>query len=225
MNSPHMQKTKRFKYAINRQLITINKMETDKPSTQILKTLLKDFTIKPTVTSLAKKVGMSRVGTWKVLKKIQSEKLIILSSIGTGKTSAYNILLNWGNPIVEKTLALALTKDALKNQRWCNNFAELEEKVDFLIIYGSILNSPNDANDIDILGAVSNKKKFIEIEETVAKIQKTQHKKIHALNFAQTELRQELERPNKAFIDAIKKGVILFGQENFIEFIRGVSKK
>ncbi len=199
-------------------------MEIGKARTGILKILLKDFTIKPIVTSLAKEVSMSRVGTWKAIKKIQSEKLIILSPIGTGKTSAYSIILNWGNPIVEKTLALTLTEDALKNQRWRTNFAELEDKVDFLIIYGSILNSPKDANDIDLLGAVSNKHKFMEIEETVARIQKTQHKKIHALNFTQTELQQELERPNKAFIDAIKKGVVLFGQENFVKFIKDVRK-
>ena len=200
-------------------------MATDKASTKILKILLKDFTIKPTVTSLAKEAGMSRVGAWKVLKKMQSERIIVLSQIGTGKTSAYNVFLDWDNPLVEKTLALALTEDALKNQRWINNFAELEARVDFLIIYGSVLYSPKDANDIDILGVVPNRKNFTKIEETVPKIQKTQEKKIHALNFTQAEFRHELERPNKAFIDAIKKGVVLFGQEKFIKFVRGVSRK
>lgn len=200
-------------------------METTKPGTKILKILLKDFTIKPTITSLAKEIRMSRVGTWKVLKKMQSNKLIVLSPIGSGKTSTYRISLNWDNPIVEKTLALSLTEDALKNQRWLNNFTELKEKVDFLMIYGSIISSPQEANDIDILGIVSNKNRFLEIEESVKKIQKTQLKKIHALNFTQAEFRQELEKPNKAFVDAVKKGIILFGQENFIRFIKSISRK
>lgn len=200
-------------------------METTKPGTKILKILLKDFTIKPTVTSLAKEIRMSRVGTWKVLKRMQSDKLIVLSPIGSGKTSTYLISLNWDNLLVEKTLALSLTEDALKNQRWLNNFAELKEKIDFLMIYGSIISSPQEANDIDILGVVSNKNRFLEIEESVKKIQKTQLKKIHALNFTQAEFRQELEKPNKAFVDAVKKGVILFGQENFIRFIKSISRK
>lgn len=200
-------------------------MVTNKTSMKILRILLKGLAIKPTVTSLAKETGMSRVGIWKTLKKMQSERLIILSPVGTGKTSAYNALLNWDNPLVEKTTALALTEDALKNERWRHNFGELEDKTDFLILYGSILNSPKDANDIDIIGVVSNKKKFIEIEEAVAKIQKTQYKKIHSLNFTQTEFRQELEKPNEAFMDAIKKGAILFGQEKFIKIIRGVGRK
>mgnify|MGYP001612569129 CR=1 FL=1 len=200
-------------------------MEQPKSSSKILKILLKDFTIKPTITFLAKEIGLSRVGTWKLLKKMQSERLIVLSKIGSGKTSIYSISLKWDNPLVEKNLALCLTEDALKNQRWMNNFAELENKVDFLLLYGSIINSPKEANDIDILGITSSKNKFIEIEEAIKKIQKTQMKKIHAINFTPTEFKQELEKPNKALINAINKGVILFGQEKFIKFIKGMAKK
>lgn len=199
-------------------------MKIDKPNTKILKILLKNFTIKPTITILAKELGMSRVGIWKVLKKLEAEKLTVLSPIGTGKTSTYRISLNWDNPLTEKNLVLVLTEDALKNQRWLSNFTELENKIDFLIIYGSIIHSPKEANDIDILG-VTNKNKFLEIEESIKRIQKTQIKKIHALSFTQTEFKQELEKPNKVFIDAIKKGIILFGQEKFIKFIRNITKR
>ena len=199
-------------------------METTKSNTKILKILLKEFTIKPTITFLAKEISMTRVGTWKVLKKLEEEKLLILSPIGKGKTSANSISLNWENPIVEKTLSLALTQDALKNQRWLSNFEELEDKVDFLLIYGSIIHSPKEANDIDILG-VTNKNKFLEIEESIKRIQKVQIKKIHAINFTPAEFKGELEKPNKVFIDAIKKGIILFGQEKFIKFIRELPRK
>ncbi len=199
-------------------------METDKPGTKILKILLKDLAIKPTITSLANETGMSRVGIWKILKKLEAEKLVVLSSVGTGKTGIYSAGLDWNNPLTGKILALALTEDALKNQRWISNFAELEDKVDFLVIYGSIICFPKEANDIDILG-VASKNKFLEIEESIKKAQKTQIKKIHSLNFTRTGFKQELEKPNRAFIDAVKKGIILFGQEKFIKFIRSVQRK
>ena len=107
-------------------------MEKNKTNTKILKVLLKQFTIKWTITSLAKELNISRVGIWKVLKKLEAERLILLSSIGEGKTSAFNINLNWGNPILEKNLSLILTEDAFKNQRWLNNFKEIENVI-FLI--------------------------------------------------------------------------------------------
>ena len=200
-------------------------MGTTKLSSKILKILLNEITIEQTITSLAKTTVMSRVGTWKVLKKLQSNEVIILSKVGTGKTNTYTIRLNWDNLLIEKMLSLILTEDALKNQRWLNNFAELENKVDFLILYGSIITYPKEAKDIDILNIVSNRNKFLEVEETIKKIQKTQIKKIHALNITPNEFRQELEKPNKVFIDAVKKGIVLFGQEKFIKFIKDLSIK
>lgn len=194
-------------------------METVKPNLKILKILLKDFSVKHTITSIAKELEMTRVGAWKVLKKLEAEKLILLSPIGAGKTSTYNINLNWDNPVTEKILSLALTQEAIKNQRWLDNFTELKNKMDFIIIYGSIIYSPKEANDIDILG-VTNKNKFLDIEESIKKAQKTQIKKIHSINFTQIEFKQEIEKPNKIFVDAIKKGVILFGQEKFIKFLK-----
>ena len=197
-------------------------MEKNKTNTEILKVLLKQFTIKWTITSLAKELNISRVGVWKVLKKLEAERLVLLSPVGEGKTSIFNINLNWENPVLEKNLSLILTEDAFKNQRWLNNFKELEGKLDFLILYGSIIHSPKEANDIDILGVVSNKNNFLSIEEIIKKIQKTQIKKIHSENFTQIEFKEEIRKPNKIFIDALKKGVILFGQEKFIKFVREV---
>ena len=58
------------------------------------------------------------------------------------------------------------------------------------------------------------------IEKSVKKVQETQIKKIHSLNFTQAEFKEEVRKPNKIFIDAIKNGVVIFGQEKFIKFIK-----
>ena len=77
--------------------------------------------------------------------------------------------------------------------------------------------------DIDIIG-VAQGKKLAKISDKILKAQETQTKKIHSINLTQKEFKQELKRPNKAYVEAVKKGVILFGQENFIKFIRGLQK-
>ena len=63
------------------------------------------------------------------------------------------------------------------------------------------------------------------IQQIIDKIQKTQSKKIHSLNFTEMEFQEELLKPNKAFIEAIKKGAILFGQDNFIQFMKKIHLK
>jgi|SRR3989344_2250968 len=200
-------------------------MEIGKQSNKILKCLLKDFTIKQSITNISKEIGLSRPGAFKTLKKLELQKFIILTPIGKGKTSTYVISLNWKNPLLEKMIAIILADESIKNQRWINLFAELEKKTDFCMIYGSILNDAKEANDIDILCVPSSKKNFVEIEKITSRIQKSQIKKIHLLQFTQNELKTELKNKNEAFIDAIKKGIILYGHEKFIKFIRRLSNE
>ena len=195
-----------------------------KKSYEILKILLKNISKKHTVTSLSKEREISRVGSWKLLKELEKENLIILTPIGPEKTSVQEVSLNWNNPVLEKTLALQLTEDALKQNKWIYNFKELENRVSFLILFGSILHSPKEANDIDISSLVSNEESFVIISKIITDIQITQSKKIHAINLTKKELKHELKNKNKVYIEALKKGVILFGQENFIKFIKETSK-
>lgn len=185
----------------------------------LLRTLLKDFSATHTVTSLARELKISRVGMWKLLKKLEGREYLVLAPVGVGKTSTYTVNLKWDNIIVEKALALYLTEESIKQKRWRVNFAELEKEVDFLILYGSIVTSTQQANDIDIIG-IAKKSKFVKIQKILDKIQNTEHKNIHAINFTAPEFRKELQNNNKAFIEAIKKGVVLFGQEMFTKFMK-----
>lgn len=195
-------------------------METEESNVKrVMLILLKDFSRTHTITSLAKELKLTRVGIWKILKKLEGNKYIALQSVGSGKTNAYLMNINWDNIIVEKALVLYLTEEAVKQRRWRTNFADLEQEVDFLILYGSILKFPKEANDIDILG-VAKKSRFLEIQKKVDRIQKTQSKKIHSINFTENEFKGELKKSNKAFIDSIKMGVVLFGHENFVKFVK-----
>ncbi|MEK6948294.1 MAG: hypothetical protein AABX19_03550 [Nanoarchaeota archaeon] len=185
----------------------------------ILLKVLKEFSIEHTITSLSKELKVSRVGLWKILKKLENNNLVLLKQIGNGKTSTYIIKINY-NKITEKKIELYLLEESFKQQRWLNNFEELEKQTDFTILFGSILYSPEQANDIDILGITSNKKNLVKIQETIQKIQKSEIKNIHSINFTIEEFKKEIKNNNKAFIEAIKKGTILYGQEKFVEFIK-----
>jgi DNA-binding Lrp family transcriptional regulator len=189
---------------------------------KVLLLLFKDYSRTHTITSLAQDLNLSRVGMWKILKRLESKKYVFLDAVGRGKTSTAIIKINWGNVLVEKTLSLYLTEEAVKQRRWRVNFAGLEGVVDFLVLYGSIIYS-SQANDIDIVG-VAQKRNFVRIQNIIDNAQKTQSKKIHAINFTKEEFRRELLEPNRAFLDAVRKGVVLFGQEAFIAFMRRLRK-
>lgn len=197
------------------------KMEQEKPKEKILKKLLKDFTRQYTLTAIAQDIGMTRSGTWKVLKKLESEEFIVLTAIGEGKTSAYKISLNWNNPLIESTLITLLTKESLNYKRWKFNFEKLGQELEILILFGSILHSPKEAGDIDIM-CIAKENKLGKIRDIVLDIQQTQNKKIHAIDLLYKGLKQEINNKNKAYLEALKKGIVLFGQDNFVKFIRSL---
>ncbi|MEK6927458.1 MAG: hypothetical protein AABX11_03415 [Nanoarchaeota archaeon] len=190
---------------------------------RILLTTLRHVVDAPTIAILKEELKMTHVGVWKALKKIEAEEMIILKSVGNKRNSIFTIYINWNNPLISKMLILALEHESTYQRRWINCFAELKDKVDFLLLYGSAINNLQKANDIDILGIVSSKNKM-EVERIVMKIQNSQIKKIHFIDFTSNGLKEELKKPNVAFVNAINEGIVLFGQEKFISFIKELNK-
>lgn len=190
---------------------------------KILTAILRHTSGALTIAIIGELLKMTHVGVWKALKKLESANMVILKATGNKKNSTYTVHLNWNNPLVEKTLALALEYEATLQRRWTINFAELESHVKFLILFGSILVNSKEARDIDVL-AIVDKRAFKAIDEKILKIQLTQLKKIHLIDLTESEFNRELKRPNKAYLEAIKKGVVLFGQDKFVRFMKELQK-
>ncbi len=209
------------------KFIAINQMETkNKTSDKILEILIKEPLVDHSATSLAKSLGITRQGLWKTLNKLSKDKLISLKSIADTKKSTLNIKLNYKNPITEKTISLLLTKESLNYERWKFNFEKIHNYSKFIILFGSIIHSPKEANDIDLLVIVNGKKNFHAINKIILELQQTQIKKIHSIDLTEKEFREELViNKNRAYIDALKKGIVLFGHDDYVKFVGGLNKE
>jgi hypothetical protein len=180
--------------------------------------ILKKIEAKYTVTTLALDIGLSRVGTWKIMKKLEFSGFIGMKKIGSGKTSTGIISLNWENPLTQKRLELILIEEALTKQRWQKTFEALESVTHLSLLFGSVLRTPKEAIDIDLLN-IASKDRFILLDKALNRIQVTQARKIHATNFTKEELIAELKKPNTAIADAMK-GVVLYGAEEYVRIMR-----
>lgn len=195
-----------------------------KTEDRILKKLLKESYTDWTITELSLELGMSRVGIWKALQRLEKQSLVKFIPRGKGKTSVANIVLDWKMPVLQKRLSLLLAEEAQNYPRWLNDFQELQNHTDMIILHGSILKTPETANDIDIIQVIPSKKSFIDAENLTMKIQKTLSKKIHPEYLTRKELNKEI-KSNDIFRDAIKKGIILFGQDEFVGLMKDVQNE
>jgi biotin operon repressor len=177
---------------------------------EVLLHLFRNPSSSHTITTLTEELKRSRVGIWKTVKSLEKENYLVLSPIKLLKKKVYIVSINWDNILVEKTFGMYLIGESLNYEEWTKNFKNLGNVLDFLIL------CKEDEKD-KILG-VTQKGKFIRIQKPANL--KDNGKEIITASITNVDFSQGLKNKKEEYIYAVKHGVILFGQENFIQFIK-----
>lgn len=181
---------------------------------KIIKILFKDVLTIYNSRSISKIVGMTHAGAFKIFKRLEQRGIVISRPIG----KAITYTLNLNNPIAQKEIEMALVLEAQQHTRWLSEFKKLEDKVQCVIIFGSILVNEKKAKDIDLL-VVTNKENVDEVRAIIKERNEVAYKKIHPLLQLPKDFKEDIMSKNKVIIEIIKTGVVLFGQENFRRYL------
>ena len=179
---------------------------------EIIKILFKDFLNVYNSRSISKIAGVSHAGAFKILKRL--EKRNIVSSAKIGKAIIYS--LNLENPIAIREIEMILTIEAQSYKRWIEEFAGLKDKSLFAILFGSVIRNEKEAKDIDLL-VVVDKDNYQEIRKIINERNKILAKKVHLIIQSMKDFKKDVKTKNKAILEILKNGIVLFGQENIIK--------
>lgn len=171
--------------------------------------------------SLSKVLGISRVGTMKMLRKFLKEG--VLQSETIGKSIVYKLRLH--DDYVRKLIAFLLADEAQMQRRWKMEFEGLFKEGRVIIVFGSVLRNSKEARDIDLMVIVKedNKKEWDEIKSVIRYREGVLPKRVHWLPFVEKGFISDVAKRNKAMIDIIKNSVVLYGQERYVEMIYHVT--
>lgn len=184
---------------------------------EILKLLFKDFSADFNSRSISKIIKISHAGAFKILKKLEKREMVIPKRIG--KAVIYS--LNLGNQIATKETEMIFLLESQNFKRWIEEFKDLESKVKFLVLFGSVIRNAEQANDVDIL-IVADKSKLNEIKKIIKKIHKYTSKKIHPLIQTINNFKKDVNEKNKVMMEIIKTGIVLYGQEEYIKLLKSL---
>src|SRR3989344_3536056 len=179
---------------------------------QALLVLFKDFTSYHNANSLSKIIGVSRVGTMKMLKKFLKESLLINKKIG--KSIIYKVKLD--DDYARKLIAFLLADEANNFKRWKEEFKELFKGDRIIMLYGSIIKNYSIANDIDIM-LVIKKTEYSEVNKIIEKRRIILPKKIHPLVLTAFDLLENIKERRAAIVDTVKNAIILYGQDKYVD--------
>jgi len=190
---------------------------TGKEGEALLK-LFKDAQTPHNAHTLSKLLGVSHVGAQKMLKRLLEEG--ILTSERIGRAIIYKPNIKEGH--IRALVEYLLVDEANRNRRWKEEFKQICLRSAVCILFGSILVNEEKANDIDLI-IIPKGKEASGVRLMVESKQRLLPKKIHAIYFTKKDLRKNIKEGNAAVLDAVKNGIVLTGQREFVEMLKNVA--
>lgn len=160
--------------------------------------------------SLAKLIGLSRMGALKIAKRLEKERII--SSSELGKAKFYK--LNLDNGYVRSYVKFLLNLEAEHAHPYVKVWIEDVRKIksaDAALLFGSVLRKQKEARDIDVV-LIIKPKKFKKVQKEIEEINEMHTKRLHPIHMAKGDLAKNLKKGNEAMLEAIK-GIVVFGED------------
>ena len=190
---------------------------TDKEREALLR-LFKDFTAYYNANSISKILGISRVGALKMFRRMEERSLVESQKIG--KSIVYKLRLD--DDYVKKLISFLLADEANNFKRWKDEFKELFKKDRIVMLFGSVIRNYEKAHDIDLLVAAARSDKE-EIDKILSAREAILPKRLHAIKLTHTELESNIRRKEAAILDIVKTGIVLYGQDKYVEVLKNVT--
>ena len=179
--------------------------------------LIRNFPREYNINQTAKELDISPGGMFKILKKLEKQKLL------TGKKLGNNIFfkINYSSQDVIDACTFVLTekKTTPYLRALIKDLEKMRPKTRLAILFGSILKKGRKARDIDVL-LVFDKKNLSEVENAVDSINRIRSKKIHAVYQTREDLIKNIKSQDDAILEEIRTGIILWGRDFLVEAIR-----
>ena len=180
--------------------------------------LFKDFTSYYNANTISKQLGISRIGSMKLLKKLKTENLVTATVIG--KSTVYKP--NMQNSYMLDLITFILAEESNGFKRWKEEFKEFFVEGRIILLYGSTIVNYTKARDIDIM-ILRKAGDSGQIHKLINEKQQLLPKKIHAIDLTSQEFIKNVQNKQVAIIDIIKNAVVLYGHNKYVELLKNVS--
>ncbi len=170
--------------------------------------------------NLSKKIGLSSMGTLKILKRLEVQN--ILKSTMFGKAVFYKV--NLDNDYARNYIEFLLKKEAEdaapRIKRWIRELRNVRD-AKIGILFGSVLTEEK-FNDVDLL-VVLEQSQNRGFNKSIGEINKINIKRIHAVKQTKEDLKLNLGKKDEVVLSIIKNGIVLFGYDEIVEVIKDVA--
>ncbi len=189
-----------------------------------LKIIFTDFLNNYNSYNIAKKIGISDVGSLKLLRSLKEKNLLVSEKMG----NAIFYKINLENEYVLKLLELIfMDYSDLSSfvKGWIQDLRLFSTITKAILLFGSILRKEKNARDVDVCFVLKNPKDYSKLQSKVDMLNKKSRLKIHPLYLAEKDFEQKLKEKDKPLADTVKNCLVVHGQELFVEVLKNVQSR
>ncbi len=188
-----------------------------KNEARVINFLFRNFSKDYNINQVAKEVKLSPRGAYKILKKLELQKILSSQRIGNNIIYKVNFEGDVTSDVCQFVLAEKETTPYLRT--WINDIQLLKEITEMAILFGSILTKEKQAGDVDVL-LVFPKENISKVQEQIKKINQIKSKKLHAIVQTKEDLLNNTKKRDSALLEEIRTGIVLWGRNIVVEAIK-----
>ena len=178
--------------------------------------ILKSPEISYNANSMAKAIGISRMGALKIAKKLEKENILISKELGKAKFYSLNLKSDYAKEYVKFLLKREAEQAHPYVKVWIEDIRKIKS-AGAAILFGSVLRKYKEAGDIDVM-LIINPKAYKGAQKEISEIDALNTKKIHPLYQTKNDFIKNLKKEDKPLLSAIK-GIAVFGEDIIINSI------
>ena len=179
--------------------------------------LLRNFTERYSINSLAKELGLSPMGARKIAMKMEKARILKSEAISNAIYYYPNLAEEIGRKTAELVLAYKDLNAYAKAQ--AKDLEQLRPYALCAALFGSVLTKAEKAGDIDVL-LVLEEGQLSKAHKQLLEIQSIKPKKIGEMMQSREDLVRNIRKRDAPLLDAIRTGQVLWGSEIIVEAIK-----
>ena len=189
-----------------------------------LRIIFSDFLASYNSYSIKEKLGISGVGSLKLLRSLKDKNL--LTSEKMGNAIFYKPSLN--NEYALKLLELIYSDHSSLSsfvKGWVYDLRSFAKDAKAVFLFGSLLTKEKNAGDVDVCFILNSAKDYSKLQSGVAKMNLKNRLKIHPLYLTEVEFEKKLREKDAPLIDMVRTCMVVHGQELFVGVLKNVQSR
>ena len=183
-----------------------------KKEIEALLVIFKDYSVSYNAHSISARMDITPRGALKVLKSLRSRGLLTGRTLG--KATFYKT--NFDDAYAVKTIETLLMQEAREcASLWVSEFKELFQAAEIAILFGSIIRSPKNAKDVDLLLVLA-ENSFGSAKRLIEDKNKVLLKPIHPIYQSADDIKNSLKRRDPVIVNALRRGYVLHGYDKLV---------